>query len=49
MTRERSYELIETKGGAPIKAWTRGVPFDDGARRQLENVARLVVRDLADV
>jgi tRNA-splicing ligase RtcB len=41
MARERSYELIETKGGAPIKAWTRGVPFDDGARRQLENVARL--------
>src|SRR5262245_36205715 len=41
MTRERSYDLIETQGAAPIKAWTRGVPFDDGARRQLENVARL--------
>jgi tRNA-splicing ligase RtcB len=41
MAREHSYELIETKGGAPIKAWTRGVPFDEGARRQLENVARL--------
>ncbi len=41
MTREHSYELIETQGGAPIKAWTRGVPFDEGARRQLENVARL--------
>ncbi len=41
MARERSYELIETQGAAPIKAWTRGVPFDDGARRQLENVARL--------
>jgi tRNA-splicing ligase RtcB len=41
MAREHPYELIETQGAAPIKAWTRGVPFDDGARRQLENVARL--------
>jgi tRNA-splicing ligase RtcB len=34
------YEVIET-GGAPVKAWTRGVPIDEGARRQLANVARL--------
>src|SRR5262245_14307109 len=38
---ERSYELIETPGGAPVKAWTRGVPFEDAARAQLANVARL--------
>ncbi len=34
------YEEIET-GGAPIKAWIRGVPLDDGARRQLANMAGL--------
>jgi tRNA-splicing ligase RtcB len=28
-------------GGVPIKAWTRGVPIEDAARRQIENVARL--------
>ena len=36
----RAFELIETQG-KPIKAWTRGVPVEDAARRQLENVARL--------
>jgi tRNA-splicing ligase RtcB len=35
------HELIEIEGGAPIKAWTRGVPVEPAARRQLENVARL--------
>jgi tRNA-splicing ligase RtcB (3'-phosphate/5'-hydroxy nucleic acid ligase) len=35
-----SFEYIET-GGAPIKAWTRGVPIEDAARQQIENVARL--------
>ena len=35
------YERIERPGSVPIKAWTRGVPFEAEARRQLENVARL--------
>src|SRR5580704_6416280 len=34
------FEYIET-GGSPIKAWTRGVPIEDAARTQIENVARL--------
>jgi len=34
------FEIMET-GGAPVKAWVRGVPIDDAARRQLGNVARL--------
>ena len=34
------HETIET-GDAVIKAWTKGVPVHDGARRQLENIARL--------
>jgi tRNA-splicing ligase RtcB len=38
-----SYELIETKDGAPIKAWTRGVAIEDAARKQLDNVARLPI------
>ena len=40
MTEEKPY--LEFGGtSVPIKAWVRGVPFDDGARRQLENTARL--------
>src|SRR5258707_3951307 len=34
------YETIETTG-APIKAWTHGVPVEESARRQLLNVASL--------
>ena len=30
------FEYIET-GGAPIKAWTRGVSIEDAARRQIED------------
>jgi tRNA-splicing ligase RtcB len=35
-----TFETIETEG-VPIKAWTRGVPVEDEARRQLINIARL--------
>ncbi len=38
-----SYDVFETQGGVPIKAWTRGVAIEDAARRQLENVARLPI------
>jgi tRNA-splicing ligase RtcB len=34
------FELIESDG-APIKAWTKGVPVEDAARAQLRNVAGL--------
>lgn len=34
------FEIIET-GRAPIKAWIKGVPVEDDARRQLANIARL--------
>jgi tRNA-splicing ligase RtcB (3'-phosphate/5'-hydroxy nucleic acid ligase) len=36
-----SYELSQPAGGVPIKRWTRGVPVDAGAMKQLENTARL--------
>jgi tRNA-splicing ligase RtcB len=37
------YVEIRSEGAVPIKAWVRGVPFEDEARRQLENVARLPI------
>lgn len=36
-----SYDVITSEGSFPIKAWTRGVLFEDEARRQLENLAKL--------
>jgi tRNA-splicing ligase RtcB len=38
-----AYDEIPVEGGVPIKAWTRGVPFEEEARRQLANVARLPI------
>jgi tRNA-splicing ligase RtcB len=32
---------IEVGGGVPVRAWTSGVPVEEQAMRQLENVARL--------
>ena len=40
MAEFENFETIET-GGAPVKAWIKGVPLEDSARRQLGNVARL--------
>jgi tRNA-splicing ligase RtcB len=36
-----TYDVIQTTHGAPIKAWVRGVPLEDSAAQQLQNVARL--------
>lgn len=36
-----TYIYHQVEGGAPIKAWTKGVFVDEKAHRQLENVARL--------
>lgn len=35
------YNLIELPGLAPIKAWTKGVPFEAAALEQLQNIAGL--------
>jgi len=32
---------LDTPGGVPVRAWIRGVPLEDSARAQIENVARL--------
>lgn len=36
-----NYDVIQQPGAAPIKLWTRGVPLEDQAREQLQNIARL--------
>lgn len=36
-----NYDVIQDEGAAPIKLWTRGVPLEDEARKQLQNIARL--------
>ncbi|MDH3476374.1 MAG: RtcB family protein, partial [Rhodospirillales bacterium] len=35
-----SFQFVKTKG-APIKAWSRGVPIEEAALQQLHNVAGL--------
>lgn len=41
MTDPEPYVRFDPPGGVPVKAWVRGVPLEDAARRQLDNVARL--------
>lgn len=38
---DRNYEVFETEGGHPIKAWTRGVLFEDKAKQQVMNIAKM--------
>lgn len=36
-----NYEVFDVSGGTYVKSWTRGVPFEEGARQQVENIARM--------
>ena len=38
---EKTYNVIQPEKGTPIKAWTRGVPVEEAAEKQLLNVAQL--------
>ena len=38
---EQTYEVMHVEGGRPVKMWTRGVPVDEGAKKQLANTARM--------
>lgn len=38
---DRNFDVIDIPGGVPVKSWTRGVPFEPDARKQLANIARL--------
>jgi tRNA-splicing ligase RtcB len=40
---KHNYNLEEVAGGVPVKMWTRGVPVEDEAKRQLANAARLPI------
>ncbi|MDO5103841.1 MAG: RtcB family protein [Lautropia sp.] len=38
-----TYDVISQPDAVPVKMWTKGVPVEDEARKQLENVARLPI------
>jgi tRNA-splicing ligase RtcB len=38
---QEDYELLDTGAGRPVKMWTKGVPVEDAAKRQLANTAQL--------
>jgi tRNA-splicing ligase RtcB (3'-phosphate/5'-hydroxy nucleic acid ligase) len=40
---DKNYIEEEVPGGVPVKMWTRGVPVEDEAKRQLTNAARLPI------
>jgi tRNA-splicing ligase RtcB len=37
----KNYNVIENEGMATIKAWTKGVPFEEQAQQQLRNIASM--------
>lgn len=37
----RTYDVMESTNGRPVKMWTRGVPVEDGARNQLLKTAQM--------
>ena len=41
MANDHNYEVFASEHGAPIKAWTRGVPVEDAAKKQLLNIASM--------
>src|SRR5215212_9328305 len=41
MANDHTYEVFAPPHGAPIKAWTRGVPVEEEAKKQLLNIAAL--------
>lgn len=38
---DQNFNVINTNDGVPIKAWTKGVSFEEAAEKQIRNVARL--------
>src|SRR5216683_7761582 len=41
MTEENNFVTIDSGGGAAIRAWVKGVPFEAAAEKQLRNAAQL--------
>ena len=40
---EKNYDTEQVPGGVPVKMWTRGVPVEDDAKKQLGNASRLPI------
>src|SRR6187431_3120909 len=38
---EQTFDAMDVPGGRHVKMWTRGVPVEDGARKQLAAAARM--------
>ena len=38
---DKTYETLHVEGGRHVKMWTRGVPVEDEARKQLANTAKM--------
>jgi tRNA-splicing ligase RtcB len=38
---DENYEVMNVEGGRHVKMWTHGVPVDDSAKKQIENIARM--------
>src|SRR4249919_2584808 len=36
-----SYQTLKSERGVPVKAWVKGVPLEEAARKQLLNVSQL--------
>lgn len=41
MRPDQNYIIIQEQGSAPIKAWIKGVPIEDEARKQLINISKM--------
>ena len=39
--KNEQYEVMNVEEGCHIKMWTRGVPVEDAARKQLANIAKM--------
>ncbi|MGK5076651.1 RtcB family protein [Janthinobacterium sp. ZB1P44] len=39
--KNEEYEVLHTEGSRPVKMWTRGVPVEEAAKKQLRNTATL--------
>lgn len=37
----KNYEVMYQEGHVPVKSWTRGVPFDDNSKKQLNTIASM--------
>lgn len=39
--KHETFDVMQVEGGRPVKMWTRGVPVEDEAKKQLSNTAKM--------